>query len=90
MEGGEQEEKEAKLGHLLFFFPTPQFHRTRLPQNERYGEKTDLSKRDREAGGKLEKLSTARRRELVSVSEMRAFLYKMMDLHNTLLTWLRN
>lgn len=80
--GGKRSQARA---FILFLFP-----HSPVSQNSRYGEKTDLHKRDREAGGKWEKLSTTGRRELVLVSEMRAFLYKITDLHNTLLTWLRN
>lgn len=79
--------RKKKPSEGIYSFP---FSHSPVSQNSRYGEKTDLRKRDREAGGKWEKLSTTGRRGLVLVLEMRAFLYKITDLHNTLLTWLRN
>lgn len=79
--GGSRRKGSPRWAFTLFFFPT-----TSLPQKVRYGEERDLNNKDR---GKLEELSIARR-EVLLVSEMRAFSYKMMDTHNTLLTWLRD
>lgn len=88
-EVGSRRKKKPSEGIYSFLFShSPVSQNSPSTEGEVWRE--DRPKQKRDAEGKLEKLSTARSRELLLVSEMRAFLYKMMYLHHTVLTWLRN